>query len=67
MIKRTIKWTEEKKEKAIEILTNYFENFGTGESIGQNDNAILYAPEILSEIVDEVLIDGEGIITDYDE
>jgi len=65
----TIKWTEEKKEKAIEMLTKYFEKHGVGECIMQNDDAIIYAPELLSDIADDVLIDGEGIIfneEDYD-
>lgn len=57
-----VTWTQEKKDKAIEILTEYFEKHGTGESIMQSDNAIIYAPVILSNIADDVLIDGIGII-----
>lgn len=55
-------WTEEKKERAIFILTQYFENHGIGEYIMQSDEALLEAPEVLSHIVDKILIEGEGII-----
>jgi len=39
-------WTEEKKAKAIEKLTEYFEKYGIGETIMQGDNAIIEAPEV---------------------
>jgi hypothetical protein len=57
----TINWTEEKKNKAISLLTKYFEKHGSGECIMQSDDAIIYAPELLSEIADDVLIEGDGI------
>ena len=57
----TVNWTEEKKEKAIEMLTRYFEVYGIGECIMQSDNAIIYAPDLLSKIADDILVDGEGI------
>jgi hypothetical protein len=57
-----VTWTEEKKEKAIEMLTKYFEKHGIGECIMQSDSAIIEAPEMLSIIADDILIDGEGII-----
>jgi hypothetical protein len=57
----TIKWTEEKKDKAIKILTKYFEKYGVGECIMQNDNAIIYASELLSEIADDVPVEGDGV------
>ena len=57
-----VTWTEEKKEKAIDMLTKYFEKYGIGESIMQSDSGIIEAPEMLSIIADDVLIDGEGII-----
>jgi hypothetical protein len=57
----TINWTEEKKERAIEMLTKYFEEHGDGEVIMQNDNALIEAPEVLSDIADKVLIYKEGI------
>ena len=56
-----VKWTEEKKEKAIQILTEYFEKYGVGECIMQSDDAIIYAPDLLSNIADDVLIEGDGI------
>jgi len=56
----TITWTEEKKDKAIEMLTKYFEVYGVGEGIMQSDNAIIYAPDLLSKIADDVV--GEGIM-----
>jgi hypothetical protein len=55
-------WTEEKKEKAIEMLTKYFERYGFGECIMQSDEAIIEAPELLSDIADDILIYNEGII-----
>lgn len=64
---RTITWTPEKKEKAIEMLTEYFEKYGCGEVIMQSDDAIINAPELLADIADDVLIEGEGIIYKYDE
>jgi len=51
----TITWTPEKKEHAIEILTNYFEKYGIGECIMQGDNAQIEAPELLADIADCVL------------
>ena len=54
-------WTEEKKAKAIEKLTEYFEKHGIGEMIMQSDNAIIEAPEVLAEIADDILIYREGI------
>lgn len=58
----TVNWTEEKKEKAINVLTKYFEEHGVGECIMQSDNAIISAPDVLSEIADTILIEGEGIL-----
>jgi hypothetical protein len=57
-----VTWTKEKKEKAIEMLTKYFEKYGIGECIMQSDSAIIEAPQMLSDIADDILIDGEGII-----
>ena len=36
----TVNWTEEKKERAIEVLTEYFQKYGVGECIMQNDDAL---------------------------
>lgn len=60
-------WTDEKKERAISMLTKYFEKYSAGEVIMQSDNALIEAPEILSDIADEILIEGEGIIYKKDE
>jgi hypothetical protein len=57
-----IVWTEEKKNKAIEILTKYFAEHGIGESIAQSDSAQMDAIETMCSIADDVLIDNEGII-----
>jgi hypothetical protein len=54
-------WTEEKKEWAIRLLTDYFQKWGTGECIAQGDNAQFSAIELVCQIADDVLIDGEGI------
>lgn len=56
-----VNWTKKTKAKAIEILTEYLSEYGTGESIMQGDNAIIDAPEVLSEIADL-----EGLVK-YDE
>jgi len=55
-------WTQEKKNKAIEKLTKYFEEHGIGEMIMQNDEALIMAPEVLADIADDILIYREGII-----
>ena len=55
-------WTQEKKDKAIEKLTEYFEKHGIGEMIMQDDDALIEAPEYLADIADDILIDREGII-----
>lgn len=56
-----VTWTEDKKEKAINILTKYFEKYGIGETIVQDDDALIEAPEILANIADKILIEGDGI------
>jgi hypothetical protein len=60
-------WTQEKKDKAIEKLTKYFEEYGIGESIMQDDDALIEAPEVLADIADEILIYREGIIYEDDD
>jgi hypothetical protein len=54
-------WTEEKKEQAIAILTEYFSKHGVGECIQQSDDAIISAPDMLARIADDVLVEGDGI------
>lgn len=62
-----INWTEEKKEQAIKVLTEYYQKYGVGECIMQNDDALIEAPELLADIADEVLIEKEGIIYNYED
>lgn len=57
-----IKWTPEKKEAAIGKLTEYFKRHGIGEMIMQDDDALIEAPDLLADIADDILIEGEGII-----
>ena len=56
-----IKWTDEKADAAIKVITKYFEKYGPGECILQNDDAHTYACNYLARIADEILIEGEGI------
>lgn len=57
-----INWTEDKAQQAIHILTDYFKKYGYGECIAQSDEAGIDAIEVLCDIADSILIDGEGII-----
>lgn len=57
-----VTWTQEKKDKAIEMLTKYFEKYGIGECIAQGDDANFEAVELMCTIADDVLIGNEGII-----
>lgn len=57
-----ITWTPEKKEKAIQALTDYFSQHGVGECIMQSDEALIEAPELLADIADKILLDKEGIV-----
>ena len=50
-----VKWTDNNKEEAIEMLTKYFEKHGTGEAIYQSDDAQVEGLELVSEIADQVL------------
>lgn len=57
----TIIWTEQKKKEAIEALTKYFSEHGSGESIMQSDSGQIDGLELLCEIADNVLgEDGIG-------
>lgn len=62
-----IVWTPEKKEAAIEKISQYLAKYGPGECIMQGDNAIIEAPEVMAEIADEILIDGEGLVYNENE
>ena len=56
-------WTEEKADKVIRMLTEYFEQYGFGECIAQGDEAQFRAVELMCEIVDDILVYGEGYIS----
>lgn len=58
----TINWTPEKREAAIAKLSSWFAEHGIGECIMQSDESLITAPEILAEIADSILIEGEGIV-----
>lgn len=58
----TIIWTQEKKDAAIEKLTEYFKEHGFSECITQSDNALIEAPALLADIADEILIEHEGFL-----
>jgi hypothetical protein len=61
-----IVWTPAKKEAAIAKITKYLEEHGPGECICQDDNAIIEAPEVMAEIADLILIEGEGLVWQED-
>lgn len=63
----TIKWTKEKKDQAIAILSEWFSEHGPGECIMQSDESLITAPEVLAQIADEVIIEGEGMIYNEEE
>lgn len=63
----TINWTDEKKARAIEVLTKYFEKHGPGECIMQSDDSLIEAPDLLAHIADGVLVEGEGIVYNNNE
>ena len=57
-----IVWTPEKKEAAIQKISKYLEQYGSGECICQNDDALIYASDVFSDIADNILIEGEGLV-----
>lgn len=58
-----IKWTEQAKSKVLELLTEYFQKHGYGESIMQSDAGQVNGLELLCTIADDILGE-EGIIYD---
>ena len=50
-------WTEEKKEAVIKALENWIikHRAVAGEVIMQSDDCIIYAPELISDIVDDII------------
>ena len=61
-----ITWTEEKKEKAIKLVSDFIAKYGPGECIMQNDDALIYAADVFADIADDILIEGDGIIYNED-
>lgn len=57
MLKINIHWTDEKLEKVKTYLDNWIKKHEAfaGEVIMQNDDCLIYAPELIAEIVDDVL------------
>lgn len=53
-----INWTPQLKKKAIARITEYLSVHGIGEVIMQSDDAIIEAPDVMSEIADY-----EGLVT----
>lgn len=47
-------WTEQTKDKVIEILVTYFTQYGNSECIAQGIEAQIRATEIMCEIADMV-------------
>lgn len=47
----------EKKDKILERIVDYMEvnDCTSGESLHQDDNCIIYAPDVLSNIIDDIL------------
>lgn len=55
-------WTAKKKTAAIKAITEYLSMYGPGECIGQNDDALIDAPSVMSYIADDILKEDEGIV-----
>lgn len=53
----TINWTDEKKQAVIEKIDAWIRKHDAtaGEVIMQSDECIISAPEILSELVDDII------------
>tara|TARA_R110000782_G_scaffold266006_1_gene360170 strand:- start:371 stop:592 length:222 start_codon:yes stop_codon:yes gene_type:complete len=56
-VKVTLEVTQEKKDAILERIIEYCkENECTsGESLHQNDNCLIDAPNVLSDIIDDIL------------
>lgn len=52
-----IEWTQEKKDKVVIAIHNWIMANGAtaGEVIMQSDSCIISAPELLSDIVDDII------------
>jgi hypothetical protein len=52
-----IEWTPEKVQRALQMIENWIRanNAVAGEVIMQNDECLISAPELLADIVDDVI------------
>lgn len=52
-----ITWTDEKKEAVIQKIDEWIKKYhaGAGEVIMQSDNCIIYAPVLMSDLVDDII------------
>jgi len=53
----TIEWTPEKKEAIIQKLEEWIHEYNahSGEHIMQDDRCQIHAPELLSDLVDDII------------
>lgn len=53
----TIEWTPEKKEAAIKKLEEWIHKYQahSGEKIMQDDECQIHAPELISDLVDDII------------
>ena len=53
----TISWTQEKKDLVINAIENWIRKYHAtaGEVIMQSDDCIISAPDLLSDIIDDII------------
>lgn len=53
----SVEITEEKKQLIVDRILQYCKEYNcvSGETLHQNDNCIIYAPVVLSDIIDDIL------------
>jgi len=56
-MKVKIEITEEKKNAIVARILDYIKTYNctSGEKLHQDDDCIMYAPEVLSDIIDDIL------------
>ena len=52
-----IEWTQEKKDAVCEMLDKWLKKYGAfaGEMIMQDDDCQIYAPSLISDMVDDII------------
>lgn len=52
-----IEWTDEKRKAVCDEIEKWINKYGAGagEVIMQSDNCLIYAPELLSDLVDDII------------